>query len=80
MGVQAQTKTSVLTKGMGLDAQHQFITIVESLINTEPVLEQSIDQFQDSLQYAKKPLNFIVKPGLYLVPSDMDLRVGVHDE
>ena len=79
LGAQAQTKTSVLTEGTGLDAQQQFITIVESLINAEPDLEQSIDQFQDSLQYAKTPLNFVVKPGLYLVPSDMDLRVGVHD-
>ena len=79
LGAQAQTKTSVLTEGTGLDAQQQFITIVESLINSEPDLEQSIDQFQDSLQYAKTPLNFVVKPGLYLVPSDMDLRVGVHD-
>ena len=79
MGAQAQTKTSVLTEGTGLDAQQQFITIVESLINAEPDLEQSIDQFQDSLQYAKTLLNFVMKPGLYLVPSDMDLRAGVHD-
>lgn len=79
LGAQAQTKTSVLTPGTGLDAQHQFVTIVESLINSEPDLEQSINQFQDSLQYAKTPLNFVVRPGLYLIPSDMDLRVGVHD-
>ena len=44
LGAQAQTKTSVLTEGTGLDAQLQFITIVESLINAEPDLEQSIDQ------------------------------------
>ena len=79
LGAQAQTKTSVLTPGTGLDAQHQFVTIVESLINSEPDLEQSINQFQDSLQYAKTPLNFVVRPGLYLIPSDMDLRVGIHD-
>ena len=79
LGAQPQTKTSVLAEETGLDAQDQFIMIVESLINSEPYLEQSINQFQDLLQYSKTPLNFVIKPGLYLVPLDMDLRVGVHN-
>ena len=79
LGAQAQTKTSVLSPGTGLDAQRQFNVIVEDIINAADDMETSIDQFQDSLQYARTPLNFVVKPGLYLIPSDMNLRVGTHD-
>ena len=49
LGAQAQTKTSVLTYGTGLDAQRQFNVIVESLINVEEDIQTGINQFQDSL-------------------------------
>ena len=79
LGAQAQTKTSVLTPGTGLDARRQFAVIVEDVINTPIDIEASINRFQDSLQYAKSSLNFVIAPGIYLMPSDMELRVGVHE-
>ena len=64
LGAQAQTKTSVLTRGTGLNAQQQFITIAESLINSKPDFEKNINQFQDSLQYAQNAAQFRRETGL----------------
>ena len=47
LGAQAQTKTSVLAPGTGLDAQRQFNTIIEDIINSVDSLDESINQFQD---------------------------------
>lgn len=78
LGAQAQTKTSLLTPGTGLDAQRQFVNIVEDCINSPVDLQRSIQRYQDSLQYARSSLNFAFGEGLYLAPSDMDLRIGHH--
>ena len=54
LGSPAQTKMSVLTRGTGLNAQRQFSVIINALINVEDNLQTEINQFQDSLQYARR--------------------------
>ena len=76
LGAQAQTKTGILTVGTGLDAQRQFLNIVENCINSPVDLQSSIDRYQDTLKYARSSLNFVLGENLYLIPSDMNLRIG----
>ena len=45
---------------------------IDSLVD----LPYSIQRYQDSLQYARSQLNFVVGDGLYLLPFDINLRFG----
>ena len=48
-------------------------------VSNSPVnLQESIQRYQNSLQYARSQLNFVVGEGLYLLPSDMNLRIGTY--
>ena len=76
LGAQGQTKSSILASGTGADAQRQFLNIIEDSINSPIDLQGSINRYQDSLQYAGSSLNFVLGDNLYLIPSDMNLRIG----
>ena len=76
--VQAQAKTGILTLGTGLDAKREFFYILEACIDSPVNLQDSIKRYHDSLQYAHSQLNFVVGEGLYLLPSNMNLRIGTY--
>ena len=79
LGAQAQAKTGILTPGTGLDAKREFLNILEASIDSPVDLQDSIQRYQNSLQYARSQLNFVVGEGLYLLPSDMNLRIGTYE-
>ena len=62
--------------GTAFDAQKQFLANVDDAINSAVDLPSSIARFQDVLQYANSKVDFVFGLGLYMAPSDMDLRVG----
>ena len=41
-------------------------------------LQSSIQRYQDSLQYARSRLNFVIGEDLYRIPSDMNFRIGTY--
>ena len=53
LGAQAQAKTGILTLGTGLDAKRECLNILEACINFPVDLQDSIQRYQDSLQYAR---------------------------
>ena len=79
LSAQALTRTSVLTPSVGIMAKRKFHDLVEDIIYARNNVETSIAEYQDALQNAMTPLNYVIKPGLYLIPSDMNLRIGTHD-
>ena len=74
---QSQARNSILGRGKAFDAQKQFITNVEDAINSEVDLPSSIDRYQRTLQYARSKVDFVVGHGLYMLPSNMEIEVGV---
>lgn len=76
LGAQSQTRTSILGTGTAFDAQKQYLADVEDAINSAVDLPGSIARFQNVLQYASSKVDFVCGLGLYMAPSDMDLRVG----
>lgn len=42
-------------------------------------LSTSIEQYQTVLPYAKSKLDYVLGGGLYMVPSDMNLRIGTYE-
>ena len=77
LGSQSQARSSILGHGKAFDAQKQFIANVEDAINSEVDLPSSIDRYQRTLQYARSKVDFVIGHGLYMLPSNMEIEVGV---
>ena len=58
------------------DAQRQFLENVKAATDSPVDILASIERFQNTLQYASTPLDFVFRIGLYLSPSDMLLHPG----
>ena len=78
LGAQTQTKTSFSTPGTSLDAKRQFLSILEDCINAPVDLQSSLNRYQDSLQYARSKVDFVVGQNVYMMPTDLNLRIGTH--
>ena len=77
LGSQSQARSSILGSGKAFDAQKQFLVNVEDAINSDVDLPSSIDGYQRTLQYARSKVDFVIGHGLYMLPSNMEIEVGV---
>ena len=74
---QAETRSAIIGQfGTELDAQKQFIKLLEDSINQHADIPTSIARYQKSLSDTHKRLDYVIGPGLYIIPSDMILKVG----
>lgn len=74
LGSQAQVRSEILT---GFDAQKQYLADLEDSINSTVDLPTSIKKYQNVLRYARSKVDFAVGSGLYMLPSDLRLQIGV---
>ncbi|MES9881390.1 MAG: hypothetical protein ABW185_10970 [Sedimenticola sp.] len=58
------------------DTQKQFLANVPDAISSPVDLPSAIKRYQDVLQYAGTQVHYVFCHGLYMMPSDMLLRVG----
>ena len=71
----AQTKVrSAFDGDRGLDAEHEFLTLVNDLINKQQSVKESIKNFEDALSKTRGRVNYVIAKGLYMIPSDMNLN------
>ena len=59
-----------------LDAQRVFLNNFENIINRRVDISEDIQKFQKTLQYARSKVDYAVAEYVYLLPSDMNLRIG----
>ena len=59
-----------------LDAQRVFLNTFESIVNRRVDIPEDIRSFQKTLQYARRKVDYAVAEYVYLLPSDMNLRIG----
>ena len=76
LGSQSQTRTGILGPGIAFDAQKQFLANVEDAINSPVDLPSQIARYQNTLRYARSKVDFVFEIGLYMSPSNMQLRIG----
>ena len=76
LGAQSQTRTNILGTGTAFDAQKQFLANVEDAISGPVDIPSAIARYQDVLRYARSKVDFAFGIGLYMAPSDMELRIG----
>ena len=59
-----------------LDAQQTFLNSFENIVNRRVNIPEDIRRFQKTLQYARSKVDYEIGEFVYMVPSDMNLRIG----
>ena len=59
-----------------LDAQRTFLNTFENIVNRRVNIPEDIQRFQKTLQYARSKVDYAIGEFVYMLPSDMNLRIG----
>ena len=59
-----------------LDAQSMFLNTFENIVNRRVNIPEDIRRFQKTLQYARSKVDYAIGEFVYMLPSDMNLRIG----
>ena len=59
-----------------LDAQRTFLNTFENIVNRRVNIPEDILRFQKTLQYARSKVDYAIGEFIYMLPSDMNLRIG----
>ena len=58
-----------------LDAQRTFLNTLENIVNRRVNIPEDIRRFQKTLQYARSKVDYVISEFIYMLPSDMNLRI-----
>ena len=75
----SQTSTTgpiVGHEAQNLDAQWTFLNTFENIVNRRVNIPEDIRRFQKTLQYARSKVDYVIGEFIYMLPSDMNLRIG----
>ena len=59
-----------------LDAQRTFLYSFENIVNRRVNIPEDIQRFQKTLQYARSKVDYVIGEFIYMLQSDMNLRIG----
>ena len=59
-----------------LDAQRVFLNTFEDVVARRVSIPEDIRRFQKTLQYARSKVDYAIGEFVYMLPSDMNLRIG----
>ena len=59
-----------------LDAPRTFLNTFENIVNRRVNIPEDIRRFQNTLQYARSKVDYAIGEFIYMLPSDMNLRIG----
>ena len=63
-------------EAQNLDAQRTFLNSFENIVNRRVNIPEDIRRFQKTLQYARNKVDYVIGEFIYMLPSDMNLRIG----
>ena len=59
-----------------VDAQRVFLNTFEDVVARRVSIPEDIQRFQKTLQYARSKVDYVVAEYVYMLPSDMNLKIG----
>ena len=73
---QASARSSIIGNSASvLAAQSAFLNNFENVVNRKVNIQEDIKRYQDTLSYASSKVDYSVGEHLYMLPSDMELRI-----
>ena len=73
---QASARSSIVgNSASSLTAQSAFLTNFENVVNRRVDIHEDVKRYQDTLSYASSKVDYSVGEHLYMLPSDMTLKI-----
>ena len=73
---QASARSSIVgNSASSLTAQTAFLNNFEDIVNRKVNTQEDIKRYQDSLSYASSKVDYSVGESIYMIPSDMNLKI-----
>ena len=73
---QASARSSIVgNTASALTAQSAFLNNFEDIVNQRVNIQEDIKHYQDTLSYASNKVNYSVGENLYMLPSNMNLKI-----
>ena len=73
---QASARSSIVGNTVSaLTAQSAFLNNFENIVNRRVDIQEDIKHYQDTLSYASSKVDYSVGEHLYMLPSDMNLKI-----
>ena len=73
---QASARANIVgTNASALTAQQIYLNNLENIVNRRVDFQEDIKRYQDTLNYASSKVDYSVGEGLYMLPSNMNLRI-----
>ena len=73
---QASARSSIIgNSASSLTAQSAFLNNFENVVNRKVDIQEDVKSYQDTLSYASSKVNYSVGENLFMLPSDMELRI-----
>ena len=74
---QTSTRDQIIGhEAQNLDAQQVFLNSFENIVNRRVNIPEDIQRFQKTLHYARSKVDYVIGEFMYMLPSDMNLRIG----
>ena len=73
---QASARSSIAgNSASSLTAQSAFLNNFENVVNRRVDIQEDIKRYQDALSYASSKVDYNVRENLFMLPSDMELKI-----
>ena len=73
---QASARSSIVgNTAIALTAQSAFLNNFEDIVNRSVNIQEDIKSYQDTLSYASSKVDYSVGQNIYMLPSNMELKV-----
>ena len=73
---QASERSSIVGNTVSaLTAQSAFLNNFEDIVNRRVNIQEDIKHYQDTLSYASSEVDYSVGENIYMLPSDMNLKI-----
>ena len=63
-------------EGRNQDAPRTFLNTFENIVNRRVNIPEDIRRFRKTLQYARSKVDYVIGEFIYMLPSNMKLRIG----
>ena len=73
---QASARSGIVgNTASALTAQSAFLNSFENVVNRRVNIQENIKRYQDTLSYALSKVNYSIGESIYMLPSDMTLKI-----
>ena len=73
---QASARSGIVgNTASALTAQSAFLNNFEDIVNRKVDVREDIKRYQNTLSYASSKVNYSVRESIYMLPSDMNLKI-----